>query len=102
SRNVDEDAKAVAEDAARAAATAGWGVVSGAAKGVDRFAMTAALESGAPVVGVLADSLVRQVRDPEVRRAITDGQLCLCTPYKPSAGFSVATAMGRNKLNYAF
>lgn len=101
SRDVGEDAKAVAEGAARAAAASGWGVVSGAAKGIDRFAMSASLEAGAPVVGALAESLMRQTRDAEVRRAITDGQLCLLTPYKPSAGFSVASAMGRNKLIYA-
>jgi predicted Rossmann fold nucleotide-binding protein DprA/Smf involved in DNA uptake len=28
-------------------------------------------------------------------------RLCLCTPYKPTAGFSVANAMGRNRLIYA-
>jgi predicted Rossmann fold nucleotide-binding protein DprA/Smf involved in DNA uptake len=32
---------------------------------------------------------------------IGDGRLCLCTPYKPTAGFSVPNAMGRNKLIYA-
>lgn len=91
----------VAQDAARAAAANGLGVVSAGVKGVDRLSMTAAVESGAPVVGALADSLLRTTRDPDVRRAITDGQLCLCTPYKPSAGFSEANAMGRNKLIYA-
>ena len=29
------------------------------------------------------------------------GDLCLVTPYSPDAGFSVGTAMGRNKLIYA-
>jgi predicted Rossmann fold nucleotide-binding protein DprA/Smf involved in DNA uptake len=32
---------------------------------------------------------------------IGEGRLCLCTPYKPTAGFSVPNAMGRNKLIYA-
>ena len=91
----------VARDAARAAARNGLGTVSGGAKGVDRLAMDAALESEAVAVGVLADSLVRTVRDPDVRRAITDGRLCLCSPYQPSAPFNVANAMGRNKLIYA-
>jgi predicted Rossmann fold nucleotide-binding protein DprA/Smf involved in DNA uptake len=36
-----------------------------------------------------------------VRRAGTDGRLCVCTPYKPTAPISVANAMGRNKLIYA-
>ena len=50
---------------------------------------------------MLADSLSRQVTKPQVRRAILEGRLCLCTPDKPTAGFSVANAMGRNRLIYA-
>jgi predicted Rossmann fold nucleotide-binding protein DprA/Smf involved in DNA uptake len=91
--------------AARAAAALAvehdLGVVSGGAKGVDRLAMQAALDAGGHAVGVLADSLTRTVRDAEIRRMIGDGRLCLCTPYKPTAGFSVPNAMGRNKLIYA-
>jgi predicted Rossmann fold nucleotide-binding protein DprA/Smf involved in DNA uptake len=101
SREVGEEAAAVTRHAAAAAVEAGLGVVSGAAKGVDRLAMRAALDAGGTAVGVLADSLVRMTRDPEVRRAVTDGRLCLCTPYKPTAPFSIANAMGRNKLIYA-
>jgi predicted Rossmann fold nucleotide-binding protein DprA/Smf involved in DNA uptake len=101
SRQVDEAGALVAQGAARAASDNGFGVASGGAKGVDRLAMTAALDCGGVAVGVLADSLLRTTRDPDVRRAITDGLACLCTPYKPSAGFSVANAMGRNKLIYA-
>lgn len=101
SRDIGEEAAAVARQAAIAAVDAGFGVVSGAAKGIDRLAMAAALEAGGKAVGVLADSLARMTRDPEVRRAVTDGRLCLCTPYKPTAPFSVANAMGRNKLIYA-
>jgi len=79
----------------------GFGIVSGGAKGVDRLAMNAALDAEAPVVGALADSLARVTNDPDVRRGITDGRVAFCTPYKPTAGFSVANAMGRNKLIYA-
>ena len=101
SRDVNEAAASVAQGVGRAAVGAGWGVVSGAAKGVDRLAMTATLHADGVAVGVLADSLARTTRDAEVRRAVTDGRLCLCTPYKPTAGFSVANAMGRNKVIYA-
>jgi predicted Rossmann fold nucleotide-binding protein DprA/Smf involved in DNA uptake len=100
SRDVSEDGAIVARRAAAKATEHGLGVVSGGAKGVDRLAMDAALESGGRAVGVLADSLLRTARDPEVRRAINDGLLCLITPYKPTAGFTVANAMGRNRLIY--
>lgn len=101
SRHVDAEGAAVARAAARAAVDHGHGVVSGAAKGVDRLSMAAALEAGGTAVGVLADSLQRAVRNADTRRVIGDGRLCLCSPFKPDAGFSVATAMGRNKLIYA-
>jgi predicted Rossmann fold nucleotide-binding protein DprA/Smf involved in DNA uptake len=101
SRSVSEAGAEVARAAAANAVTAGLGVLSGGAKGVDRLAMTAALDAGGHVVGVLADSLSRTARDPEVRRPVGDGLVCLCSPYKPTAGFTVANAMGRNKLIYA-
>jgi predicted Rossmann fold nucleotide-binding protein DprA/Smf involved in DNA uptake len=101
SRQPTEAGVEVVREAAVQAATHGFGVVSGGAKGVDQLAMTACLDRAGNAVGVLADSLVRATRDVEARRAIADGRLCLCTPYKPTAGFSVANAMGRNKLIYA-
>ncbi len=96
----EEGAKAARRAAAEAAAH-GYGVVTGAAKGVDRLAMLAVLAAGGRAVGVLADSLTKATRDPDVRRAVADGCLCLCTPYNPTAGFTVANAMGRNKVIYA-
>ena len=101
SRDVGEAAGAVARDAAAEAVRNGFGVVSGGAKGIDRLAMGSALAAGGVAVAVLADSLERTVRDAEIRRIVGEGRLCLCTPYKPTAGFSVANAMGRNKLIYA-
>jgi predicted Rossmann fold nucleotide-binding protein DprA/Smf involved in DNA uptake len=101
SRDVGEPAAEAARRAAAEAVEQGLGVVSGGAKGVDRLAMGSALDAGGHAVGVLADSLTRTVRDAEIRRIVGDGHLCLCTPYKPTAGFSVANAMGRNKLIYA-
>jgi predicted Rossmann fold nucleotide-binding protein DprA/Smf involved in DNA uptake len=100
SRGVLDAGAAAARQAAGEAVARSHGVVSGGAKGVDRLAMAAALEAGGVAVGVLADSLTRATRDLEVRQAVSDGCLCLCTPFKPTAGFSVANAMGRNKLIY--
>lgn len=101
SRDVSREGAEVARDAAQLAVRNGYAVVSGGAKGVDQLAMRAALDAGGAVVGVLADSLSRQLREPETRQAVIDGAVCLCTPYKPSAGFTPANAMGRNKLIYA-
>lgn len=101
SRDVGERGAEVARAAAVAAVEHGLGVVSGGAKGVDRLSMTATLDAGGHVVAILADSLTATLRDPDIRRAIGEGSLCVCTPYRPAAGFTVANAMGRNKLVYA-
>jgi predicted Rossmann fold nucleotide-binding protein DprA/Smf involved in DNA uptake len=101
SRNVDEDGAEVARSAARLAVANERVLVSGGARGVDQLAMAAALEADGFSVGILAESLLKRLKGSEVRRAIHDERLCLATPYKPDAGFSVATAMGRNKLIYA-
>ncbi|HVF04398.1 MAG TPA: DNA-processing protein DprA [Frankiaceae bacterium] len=101
SRDVTPEAAEVATATGRLAVDRGFGVVSGAARGVDALAMDAARIGGGRAVGVLADSLTRAVRSAEVRRAVLDGALTLMTPYAPGAGFSAGFAMGRNKIVYA-
>ena len=100
SRDLDEAGVAFAQAVGRKLAAAKLPVVSGGARGSDRVAMGGALEAGGEAVGVLADSLERTVRQPDLRQLLLDGQLALLTPYAPTAGFSVGAAMGRNKLIY--
>ena len=102
SRHVAEAGRDVSERVAGAAAESGFQVISGGARGVDQAAMKAAVERQGNAVGVLADSLTRQLRDADTRRLVGDGTVTLCTPYSPDAPFSVGSAMGRNKLIYAF
>jgi predicted Rossmann fold nucleotide-binding protein DprA/Smf involved in DNA uptake len=101
SRNVDDDGAAFASSVAYEAARLGYGIVSGGARGVDQVAMRAALEAGAPSVGVLADSLQKTVNSSATGTAIESGNVCLLSPFSPTAGFSVGNAMGRNKLVYS-
>ena len=101
SRNVSSEGAQVAGAAAELAVRLGLPLVSGGARGVDQTAMSAAFEAGGAVVGVLAESLVRKLRSPDIRRAIHEGRTVMCTPYSPEAPFSVGNAMGRNKLIYA-
>jgi predicted Rossmann fold nucleotide-binding protein DprA/Smf involved in DNA uptake len=101
SRDVSPEGVDVAREAAERVAASGVPVVSGGARGVDQQAMAAAYRAGGAVVGVLAESIRRRVRDPETRRVIGEGSACFLTPYRPDAGFSVANAMGRNKIVYA-
>lgn len=101
SRNVDSSGETFARNAAARCAHEGLRVVSGGARGVDQTAMSAALEAGGVVLGVLADSLLRRSVSRDVRGALADGRLLLVCPYHPEAGFHVGNAMGRNKLIYA-
>lgn len=99
SRNIDAAGTAFAQEVGRKLA-ATLPVISGGARGTDRLAMSGALEAGGRAVGVLADSLERTVRQPDLRQLLLDGQLALLTPYAPTAGFSIGAAMGRNKVIY--
>ncbi len=101
SRDVSEAGGEVAKSLARCAARRGLPLVSGGARGVDQLAMNAAFETGGTVIGILAESLTRKLKRPEVRRAVHDGNTVMCTPYAPDAPFNAGNAMGRNKLIYA-
>lgn len=100
SRNIDEAGVNFAQEFGRKAAQSRLAVVSGGAKGTDRFAMQGAVEADGIALGAMADSLERAVRQADVRQFILEGRLVLVTPYVPTAGFSVGAAMGRNKLIY--
>jgi predicted Rossmann fold nucleotide-binding protein DprA/Smf involved in DNA uptake len=100
SRHVDEVGQECAAYVGNACAWSGLVLYSGGAKGVDTIGMNSALQGRGTAVGILADGLERAIRVPEVRAALSRGDLCLASPYAPNAGFSVGAAMGRNKLIY--
>ena len=101
SRDIDDDGLLFASSLGRRCADVGFAVVSGAARGVDLAAMTGALSSGGPAVGVTVDPLERLVRRRDLRLAITDEMLTLVTPFSPSARWHAGNAMRRNRLIYA-
>ena len=101
SRNVHEALIEYTENVGRLAASAGRGLVSGGARGVDRAAMRGALDAGGRAAGVLADGLERAATLRENREVLMDGRLVLISPYDPAARFHVGQAMQRNKLIYA-
>src|SRR5665213_828813 len=100
SRDVDAAGETFTRNVAAKAAQEHLQIVSGGARGVDQFAMLAALEAGGTVVGVLADSLLRSAISGKAREAIQDGCLTLISAFDPEAGFNVGNAMQRNKQIY--
>lgn len=101
SRNVDTVGEDFTRDVADWCSRKGMTVVSGGARGVDSIAMSAALDAGGMVIGILADSLLGRSVSRDARYALSDGRLLLISPFHPESGFSVGNAMGRNKLIYA-
>lgn len=100
SRNLDEVGKQCAEFIGNACGLSGLVLYSGGARGVDSLSMMAALQARGNAVGILADSLEKAIRNPDYRTYLSSRNLCLATPYSPSAPFNVGAAMGRNRLIY--
>ncbi len=101
SRNVNDDVAQFAADVGRLAGFAEVPVVSGGARGVDRAAMSGALEHGGRAIGFLSDSLDKQATSTETRSFIENGLLTFVSSSPPAQRFQAWRAMDRNKLIYA-
>ena len=80
----------------------GYSIVSGGARGIDESSMLGALDNEGACIGVLADSLLTKASSKLYRDYVLRKSLVLISPNNPEARFNVGTAMGRNKLIYAF
>lgn len=100
SRRPDDAGMDFAQSFGARAAELGLAVVSGAARGVDEAAMTAALERGGIAVGVVADSLERLVRRKVWRQRLLSGELVLVSEHHPARRFDPGWAMQRNRVVY--
>ena len=103
SRRAEADVTGYASHIGELAAGAVCTVVSGGARGVDRSAMDGALHRAGPVAGILPQGLegLWWARVAKYREALAAGNLCLCSPWDPAAGWQAWRAMERNHLIYA-
>jgi predicted Rossmann fold nucleotide-binding protein DprA/Smf involved in DNA uptake len=101
SRDADEPAMQFAHQLGETCAAQEMQVISGGAKGIDSQAMHSALNENGRVIGVLADSLAKELVSSKYRTGLLNRQLTLISPYAPEAPFNVGNAMGRNKCIYA-
>lgn len=101
SRNIDSEGEKFTRNVAKLCSKNRIPVISGGARGVDQTAMYTSLEIGGYAIGVLAENLLKESISRKARQAISEKRLLLISPYHPSAGFTVGTAMARNKLIYA-
>ncbi|MBI1333743.1 MAG: hypothetical protein GC165_12795 [Armatimonadetes bacterium] len=101
SRNASDARLNSAAEIGRACSDNQITVVSGGARGVDSYAMLAGIVGSGTVVGVLADSLLKESGKKPYRDAIREGRMCLMSEVHPEARFDVGNAMARNRLAYA-
>ena len=101
SRDCDDDTIAWTTEIGRRAAQSRCTIVSGAARGVDLTAMAAALDAGGTAVGVIAETLFREVLNAGFRDYLQAGTLALVSPNDPRQRFFVSLRMQRNKYIYA-
>lgn len=100
SRNASESDLTFTDQIGAKAALEGVAIVSGGARGIDEAAMLGAIRQGGIVIGVMADSLLKEATSSKWRRGLMDGIVVLVSPFYPEAGFSAGNAMARNKYIY--
>ncbi|AXS84635.1 DNA-processing protein DprA [Marinobacter sp. Arc7-DN-1] len=100
SRSANEEDLQFTQRVGAKAASEGIAIVSGGARGVDETAMLGAIDQSGPVIGVMADSLLKAATSAKWRKGLMDGNLVLVSPFYPEAGFSAGNAMARNKYIY--
>ncbi len=101
SRKVTDDDLVFTKKMVAKVQNAGYGIVTGGAKGIDQISMQEALETGGFVICYIADSMLRKIKDKIILQGIMDGKLVLLSSSKPDAVFNVGMAMMRNKYIYA-
>ena len=100
SRDTSESDLAFSRELGKLAASNGYSIVSGGARGVDEAAMLGALAADGTVIGVLADKLLQHCSSAKYRKYLMTNDLVLISPFYPEAGFNVGNAMQRNKYIY--
>ncbi len=101
SRSIAEPLGGIARELGARVTQSGMTVVSGAAKGTDRFGMLGALEAQGQAIGVLPGNLKRHAFQNDLQPHIAKDRLCLVSHVHPNTGFLVGNAMARNRLIYA-
>lgn len=100
SRDVDSDGLKFAQRIGQKIVSENYSLISGGAKGVDSIAQDEVLKNNGKVAAFIADSMISKIKKKEIREAITKGNLLLMSEINPKSGFTVYSAMNRNKYIY--
>lgn len=101
SRNIKEEYVEFTKKLVNKAIDENLVIFSGGAKGIDDTSEKEAFIQGGEYVSFLADSLEAKIKKKDIRDKLSTNRILLMTSNKPDVGFSVGSAMGRNKYIYA-
>lgn len=76
-------------------------IISGGAKGADSISENVAVQKNGSYISIISDNLIKKIQQKEVRESIMKGKALIISPFSPTAHFSVANAMQRNKYVYS-
>ncbi|MCR5137724.1 MAG: DNA-processing protein DprA [Oscillospiraceae bacterium] len=100
SRSIEFGDEEFTRNTVNTVAQAGYGVVSGGAKGVDSVSEDEGMNNGINIVEFVSDSMMRKLRSPKILTAVQNGNMVILSEVKPDAGFNAGMAMARNKYIY--
>lgn len=100
SRNIDVDGLEFTKKIGQKIVKEGYSLVSGGAKGADSIAQEEVLNNNGKVAAFIADSMISKIKKKDIREAIIEKKLLLMSVINPKSGFTVYSAMDRNKYIY--
>ncbi|MDG5853130.1 DNA-processing protein DprA [Clostridium beijerinckii] len=100
SRNIDTYGLEFTKKIAYKIVNEGYSLVSGGARGADSISQEEVLSNGGKVAAFIADSMISKIKKKEIREAIMNNNLLLMSAVNPKSGFTVYSAMDRNKYIY--
>ncbi|MBW6411014.1 DNA-processing protein DprA [Clostridium weizhouense] len=100
SRNIDTYGLEFTKKIAHKIVKEGYSLVSGGARGADSISQEEVLLTGGKVAAFIADSMITKIKKREIREAVMSNNLLLMSAINPKSGFTVYSAMDRNKYIY--
>lgn len=100
SRNIDSYGLEFTKKIGKKIVDEEYSLVSGGARGSDSVSQEEVLLNGGRVVSFIADSMLSKIKKKDIRQAIRRKKLLLMSAVNPKSGFTVYSAMDRNKYIY--
>ena len=101
SRDVSPETAEIAKGIGAYSALNGLVLVSGNARGIDRFSQDSAAKHNGKVLIFPATRFSDVLADPKKTKAVRDGELLIAADTLPDESFSASKALFRNRLIYA-